>query len=132
MYQALEEEYDQLMNRTVVMTVPLSKQLARKKFKEGEKCIQRKCVGERNLSELTLKTVALIEKELKSKGKLHLGTSLVSKYVQTKCEEKVMETVAEVLKELEAIGVPEFNQLCPDLFQEVMEVVNSLLNQVDQ
>ncbi len=132
MYQALANEYNQPMNRTVVMAVPLSKQLAQKRLKEKKKLTLKNHIGERNLSDLTLKTVALIEKELRNEGKLHSGTLLVSKYVQVKCKEKMTETVAEVLKELETIGIPEFNQLCPDLFQEVMEVVNSLLDQLDQ
>ncbi len=78
-----------------------------------------------------MKTITSLEKELKSEGKIHSGTHLVSEYVQAKCEEKMMETVAEILKELESLGVPEFNQLCPDLFQEVMEVVSSLLDQLN-
>ncbi len=120
------------MNRTVVMAVPLPKQLTQKKFKERKRLTQKNRVGERNLPNLTLKTFELIEKEMKSKEKLRSWTPLVSEFIQMKCEEKVMETMAEVLKELEVIGVPEFNQLCPDLFQEVMEVVNSLLDQLNQ
>ncbi len=42
MYQALEEVYNQPMSRTVVTAVPLSKQLAQKKFKERKRLIQKK------------------------------------------------------------------------------------------
>ncbi len=107
---------------------PISKAPKKKK----KRLILKNRDGERNHSDLTLKTIALIEKELRNEGKLHLGTLLVTEYVQVKCEEKMMEMVAEVLKELETISIPEFNQLYPDLFQEVMEVVNSLLDQLDQ